>query len=65
MVAKTEAKEILGDGTIKVDVGATPTKGRANKELLKFLAREFGVIQKKISILSGHGAKIKLIKILK
>ena len=61
--AKTEVKEILGDGTIKIDVAASPIRGRANEELLKFLTSEFGVSKNGVKILSGHSEKIKLVKI--
>jgi len=50
---------------IKIDIAAEPTGGKANKELIKFLSSEFLVNKNKIKIISGAGARIKLIKINK
>lgn len=63
MAAETKVKEILGDGTIKIDVAAVPAKGKANEELVKFLAGEFGVDKDKVKILSGHGERVKLVRV--
>lgn len=49
--------------TLKIDVAAPPERGKANQELVKFLAKEFGVGKGKIRIISGHVEKIKLVKI--
>ncbi len=60
---KTQIKEIMNDDTIKIDVAAPPIKGKANQELIKFLAQELDVSQKNVKIISGFKEKIKLIKI--
>lgn len=64
----TEAKGILageeGD-TIKVDVAAPPEQGKANTELMRYLADWFDVRKDQIKIISGAGDKVKLIKISK
>jgi uncharacterized protein len=65
--ATTEIAEIMTDSedkkTIKIKVRAIPEKGRANKELIKFLSKETGVDIKKIKIISGKSEQLKLIKI--
>ena len=61
--AKTEISEILSDGTIKIRIKAAPEKGKANAELIKFLASELNIHKSKISILSGKTETLKLIKI--
>jgi uncharacterized protein (TIGR00251 family) len=61
--SKTVIKEIMEDDTVKLDISAPPVKGKANQELIKFLAREFNVQKDEIKIISGAGDKIKLIKI--
>ena len=63
--SKTKIREIMEDETIKIDVAAVPEKGKANKELIKYLAKEFGVNKENIKILSGISRRIKLIKIVK
>jgi len=62
--AKSEVKEILEDETIKVAIAAVPEKGKANQELIKFLAKTFATDKNNVKILSGKSDKIKLIKII-
>lgn len=63
--SKNEIKDIMADGSIKIDISAPPVGGKANKELIKFLSQEFVVPKDNIKIISGAGDKIKLIKIVK
>lgn len=56
-------KEEEGE-TIKIDIAAPAERGRANQELIKFLAKEFSVAKDNIKIISGAGERIKLIKII-
>ena len=60
---KTEFREEMADGTLKIAVAAAPEKGRANITLIKFLAQEFAVDKKAVKILSGAGERLKLVKI--
>lgn len=62
---KTEFKEILVDDVYKIAVAAVPEKGKANMELIKFLARELKVLKSRFKIISGASERIKLIKIVK
>lgn len=65
-MSKTEIKGILkiGDEEIlKINIAAPPEKGRANLELIRFLAREFKAGKNKVNLISGAGDRIKLIKI--
>jgi len=55
--------EEMADKTLKIALKARPEKGRANEELIKFLAKEFKVDKKGIRILSGLSERLKLIKI--
>jgi uncharacterized protein len=61
---KTEVKDVMADGTIKIAVAAAPEKGKANVALIKFLATEFAVPKNNVAIISGTGARIKLIKLV-
>ena len=66
--SQTKITEILDseDGqTIKIDVAAVPEKNKANKEIIKFLAKEFTTTKNDVKIISGATEKIKLIKIKK
>jgi uncharacterized protein len=60
---KTEIRDMLEDGTLKIDVAAAPEKNKANLELAGFLASFFGVLKGKVIIISGQKEKLKLIKI--
>ncbi len=60
---KTELVETMSDGTLKIRVKAPPEKGKANKELIRFLAEHFGTHKESIAIISGKTDHIKLIKI--
>lgn len=51
------------DGVLKVKIQAPPDKGRANEELIDFLAETFGIPKSRIEILSGHSSRLKKLKI--
>ena len=53
----------MADNTVKIALSAPPTDGRANAELIKFLAGEFGTRPSSISILSGISSRKKLVAI--
>ena len=52
----------MSDNTIKIDISAERDKGKANQELIKFLARVLDLDKKNIKIISGQTAQNKLIK---
>ncbi len=43
----------MGD-FIKIKIAAVPDKGKANQELINFLAKQFGVKKDDIQIIRGH-----------
>jgi uncharacterized protein (TIGR00251 family) len=51
------------DGMLKMKVAAAPEKGKANKEVVAFLAERLGVRKNDIEILSGHTSPVKRIHI--
>ena len=63
--AKTCVKEIMADETVKINLATAPVKGKANQELIKFLAGQFNSIANNIKIISGAGERVKLVKIVK
>ncbi len=60
---KTEFVERMADDTIKIRLKATPERGKANAELIKFLAKSCNVNKDDIKIISGHTDTRKLIKL--
>ena len=55
--------EALSDGTWKIALKAQPEKGKANLELVSYLAKEFKLQKNQIEIISGKTARVKLVKI--
>jgi len=51
------------DGTIRIEVKSQPIEGKANKELIKFLAKLLSVNENQVIILRGANSRNKLIKI--
>lgn len=52
-----------GDGTWLARVKAPPVDGKANAELIALLARHFGCRKSQVSISSGAGARMKLVRL--
>jgi uncharacterized protein (TIGR00251 family) len=55
--------EKLADGTYKVWVTVVPEKGKANKEVIKLLAKYFQVSKSQVEIVGGQTTRIKMIDI--
>ena len=51
------------EGALKVKIAAPPVDGAANEELIRFLAKVFGVPRREVTILSGETAKNKTVRI--
>jgi uncharacterized protein (TIGR00251 family) len=56
-------KDPAGDRWLKVRIAAKPDDGKANKELLSFLAKQLGVPVKQVSLSGGENSRYKKIKI--
>ena len=62
---KSSKNEIAGayrDG-IKIRVTAPPSEGKANKALIKLLAKELRIPESDIGILKGHHSREKILRI--
>ena len=51
------------EGLYKIKVTAPPVDGKANKALVRLLAKKLSIPAKKIGILSGHTSRLKTIQI--
>ena len=60
---KSEWAGPRGDGSWKVKLAAVPDKGRANEELVRFLAEEFGVSRRNVEITAGAASHNKRVRI--
>jgi len=63
--SKSEFAGLYGEDAIKVRVAAPAVEGAANKELIKFISKEFKVPKSSVEFVSGQSSKIKLIKLAK
>lgn len=59
-----QALQVDAHGVIKCYIKSAPEKGKANKELVKFLAKELGLTQRDIEIVSGLTDRKKRIHIV-
>lgn len=48
------------DGCLKLRVAAPPVDGRANEEIVRFLAERLGVARRSVTLLGGAGSRRKL-----
>jgi len=61
--AKNRVMEVMDDESVKIAIAAPPEKGKANAELIKFLASEFGVAKTNVEIVAGKTARVKLVRV--
>ncbi len=62
---RASRSEIVGPhgDMLKVRLAAPPVDGAANEELVRFLAKEFGVPQRAIEIVAGRSSRRKTIRV--
>jgi uncharacterized protein (TIGR00251 family) len=53
-----------GDARVKVRLAAPPVDGKANAELVAFLAEAFGVPQRQVTLLRGDASRQKTVRVL-
>jgi uncharacterized protein (TIGR00251 family) len=65
VVPRASRSEIVGehDGALRVRIAAPPVDGAANDELVRLLARAFGVARNEIAIIAGQTAKLKTVRV--
>ena len=61
--ARVSALSELDDGTWLAQVRSAPVDGKANDELMKLIAKHFGLRSAQVSIGSGASARMKLVRI--
>lgn len=60
--SKTEVVGLHGNA-LKVRIKAPPVEGKANAELIRFLAKEFAVSKRDVVLISGELSRQKRIRI--
>ena len=67
VIAKTLAKqprvEFIDDRHVIIFVKEPPTEGRANKAIIKALARHLGIAQSRLTLVSGFSSKTKVFEL--
>ena len=67
IIAKPNSKQQKisqsADGTLIIRLKSPPVDGKANRELIKLLAKKYGVASSQIKIKSGSASKYKIIEI--
>lgn len=53
----------LSDGTIKIRLAAVPERGKANAELIRFVAEQLGIARERIRISNGLTSPLKIVAI--
>jgi uncharacterized protein len=54
---------LLEDGTLKVKITAAPEKGKANAAICDYLAGQFGVSRRNVTLLRGETSHTKQVEI--
>ena len=62
--ARVSALEAQPEGTWLARIKAPPVDGKANAELIELVAKRFGCARSAVSIKSGAGGRMKLVKIV-
>jgi len=61
--SKTDVSGLL-DGMLKIKISAAPERGKANRCLIDFLAKQLGVKKKSIKIIAGQTNPVKSVQVL-
>ena len=62
-LSRFDSARRVGGKTLKIKISAPPVEGKANKELVNILSKHFKVSKSKISVVSGHKSRNKIIEI--
>lgn len=65
VVPRASRSEIVGeyDSSLKIRLAAPPVDGAANKELVKLVARTFGIPRSAVEIAGGETSRTKQLRI--
>lgn len=65
IVPRSSVNRVSGthDEAVKIHLMAPPVNGAANKALIRFLAKRFGVRPYQVEILSGHRSRAKRLRV--
>ena len=66
VVPRASKSEIVGEveGSLKIRISSPPVDGAANEEVVKVLAKAFGVSKSNVTIVSGETSKTKRVRVI-
>lgn len=62
---KASRDAIVGihDDRLKVQVASPPVDGKANEQLIRFMAKTLGVAKSRVTLVRGQGSRLKTLRI--
>lgn len=65
VIPRASSNQIAGfeGATLKAKLTAPPIEGKANRELIKLLAKTLGVRKSRVEIVSGHKGRLKMVRL--
>lgn len=66
VVPRSSRSEIVGlelDGALKIKLASPPVDGAANDEMVRLVAKAFGVSNSSVEIAAGHTSRTKTLRI--
>jgi uncharacterized protein (TIGR00251 family) len=65
VVPRSRREEVVGlhGDALKIRLAAPPEKGKANRALQRFLAKQLGTLTSEVEILSGHTSRQKRVHV--
>jgi uncharacterized protein len=65
VIPRASKTEIAGehDGALKIKLTSPPVEGAANDELIRILAKGFGVSKSQVEIISGSSSRSKRVRV--
>ena len=61
--SKTEVAGMYGDEALRVRLNAPPVDGKANRELVRFVAETLGVPERAVALVSGQTGRRKTLRV--
>ncbi len=61
----TNVQNVFENNVIKINIAKPADQGKANKELIRFIAEHFSVPQVNVDIVTGEHSRLKGIRIIK
>lgn len=65
VVPRASKSEVVGEvnGVLRVRIAAPPVDGAANEELLRVLAKKFGVAKSRVTLIGGLSSRNKKVRV--